>query len=173
MPYDPDRHHRRSIRLAGYDYRQSGSYFVTICTHERAALFGTVAAGQVALSPYGVIVSQQWHRIAEQLAYVTLDSFVVMPDHIHGLLALACSAGAPPPETVAPRGTAAGSLSAVMQNFKSVTARRINRLRGTPGVPVWQRNYYERIVRSEEELYAVRRYIAANPAAWEKRRGAR
>ncbi len=192
MRYDPDHHHRRSIRMSGYDYAQAGAYFVTICAHERQCVLGTVADGAVQLSPFGSIVERSWRALARDFPNVELDAFVVMPNHIHGIVlitqrrgeAFAENAsplpqrqrpnGTPPPATgrdISPlpqryNGTVAGSLGATVQNFKSVSSRRINALRGTPGTPVWQRNYYEHVIRTEDDLNRIRQYIDANPGGW-------
>jgi REP element-mobilizing transposase RayT len=185
---DPKRHHRRSIRLQGYDYRQSGACFVTICTHQRELLFNDPLLRRVA--------ETLWQRIPRHFAHVRLDAWVVMPNHIHGIIIIANDPGrgeASPEATSAtqpvapagsgsgwesvagdasplqprrPSGVAPGSLGAIVGNFKSVTARRINHLRRTPGMPVWQRNHYEHIVRDERALHAIRQYIAGNPARW-------
>jgi putative transposase len=292
--FDPSRHHRRSIRLPGYDYRSAGAYFVTICTHQRELLFEDPVLRRVA--------EALWQRIPRHFPHVQLDAWVVMPNHVHGILVIAGDttrgeasqenvpstdpmvssgtesagqliagdasplrqrgAGSSPenvssmdviapgeadlaeqavvgdtsrgeasaenvpsmdplasdgtvsaeqgvtgdaspllphrragssPENVSsmdviapgetdsaeqsiagdasplrerPTGLAPGSLGAIVGNFKSVTARRINRVRGTPGAPVWQRNYYEHVVRDERALNAIRQYIADNPARW-------
>ena len=176
MPFDPDRHHRRSIRLRGYDYTQAGAYFITICTYGREPLFGHVVAETVALSPYGRIVEQCWRGLARHTPALTLDVFVVMPDHLHGLLILQ----APTDPSVSsgsadtadrPRGTMPGSVSALMQNFKSTSTRRVNCVRCTSGTPLWQRDYYEHTVRDTADLDRIRRYIAENPVRWGRRRG--
>ena len=184
---DPKRHRRRSIRLKGYDYRQPGAYFVTICTYQRELLFEDPVLRHAAES--------RWQRIPRHFPHVQLDTWVVMPNHIHGILVFAedarrgeaspatdskakphpANAASPLDETTSgdasplPRptgGVSPGSLGAVVGNFKAVTARRINDLRRTPGIPVWQRNYYEHIVRNERTLNAIRQYITDNPARW-------
>jgi REP element-mobilizing transposase RayT len=186
---DPKRHHRRSIRLRGYDYRQPGAYFVTICTHQQELLFEDPRLRRVA--------ETGWQRIPRFFPQAGLDAWVVMPNHIHGIIAIVDEhrrgeasqgtgsgpiaveerrsglaskgvAGDASPLQAArrPRGVAPGSLGAIVGNFKSVTARRINALRGTPGMPVWQRSYYEHVVRNEQALEATRLYIAANPDRW-------
>lgn len=167
MAYDPQRHNRRSIRLKGFNYASPGAYFVTICTHGRERLFGQIKGGAPALSPHGQVVAETWRRIPRHFAHVQVDAFVVMPDHIHGIVVirerLACarleSGGRP-------KGTAPGSLPAIVQNFKAVSARRINGLRGSPGRRVWQEDYYEHIVRDEAALAAIRQYIENNPRRW-------
>ncbi|GAB4432037.1 MAG: transposase [Anaerolineae bacterium] len=181
-PHDPNRHHRRSIRLKGYDYTQPGAYFVTMCTQERAHLFGRVVDGAMALNEYGEIVREEWFRSADVRPDVELhaDEFVIMPNHVHGIIWIvemgadgdgivrAQRRCAP---TMTNRGVTlnnvtSGSLGAIIRAFKSAVTRRINALRGTPGAPVWQRNYYEHIIRTERALHAIRRYIAENPLRW-------
>lgn len=177
---------RRSIRLRDYDYRTPAAYFVTICVAEREELLGKVGTEGVVLSPAGQVVIETWMALADHFAAVRLDEFVVMPNHVHGVVVLISPENAmghvgakhsPEPRSAdksvplanaspLPRGTSSGSLGAVIQNFKSVSSRRINVLRGTPGAPVWQRNYFERVLRDERELDTARQYIAANPARW-------
>ena len=178
MPYDPKIHRRRSIRLAGYDYTQCGAYFVTLNAREHGSIFGEVIEGAVRLSPIGEIVSHCWLNLANLFA-IQLDAWVIMPDHLHGVIFLRgkdeAAGGRAPYEGMVsspaasplrPHGTSSESLGAVVQNFKSVTTRKINRLRGMSGGQVWQRNYYEHIVRNERELNAIRRYIDDNPCNW-------
>lgn len=169
--YDPNKHHRRSIRLRGWDYRDGGAYFVTVATHNRAYLFGEVVNGAMVASDFGRIAAEEWERTAQLRPYVRLDAFVVMPNHVHGIVWILgvetprvgaqrrCAPTATP--NVLPR-----SLGAIVRGFKSAVAKRINQIRDTPGAPVWQRNYYEHIVRNERELNAIRKYIQNNPANW-------
>ncbi len=173
--YDPTKHHRRSIRLPGYDYTQPGAYFVTICTHRRAHLFGRVVDGEMVLNEYGEIVREEWFRTTQMRPYVELfeDEFVVMPNHVHGIIWIvepnvgAQRRCAPPkPGGVTPNNVASGSLGAIIRSFKSAVTRRINVLRGTSGARVWQRNYWEHIIRNERALNAIRRYILYNPDRW-------
>jgi REP element-mobilizing transposase RayT len=186
--YNPDKHHRRSIRLRGYDYTQAGAYFVTIVTHGREPVFGDVADGEMELSAYGRVAATMWQRIPRHFPRVQLDEWVVMPNHVHGIIVivgrgdafsvrpsddlsfahgeLAIAFKAPDGECVAPTGPPSGSLGAIVGNFKSVMTRRVNHMRKTPGIPLWQRNYYERIIRNERELNRIRQYICDNPARW-------
>jgi REP element-mobilizing transposase RayT len=123
----------------------------------------------MALSENGVLVSQTWYRLAERYTYLTIDTLVVMPDHVHALLVLQPSAEGKQAHVNSPSrpcGTTQASLGAVVQNAKSTAARRVNLHRGTPGTPVWQRNYYERIIRDVEHLQRTRVYLAANPERW-------
>jgi len=170
-PYDPQRHHRHSIRLQGYDYTQPGAYFVTICTHGRAPLFGAVVDGEMRLNTYGRIVHDEWFKTAQLRPYVVLyeDEFVVMPNHIHGIIWIVDNVGATrrvAPTDNLPNGPVPGSIGAIVGQFKSAVTRRINQRRGAPGARVWQRNYYEHIIRTERALNAIRRYIIENPLRW-------
>lgn len=171
MPYDPRRHHRRSIRLRGYDYAQAGAYFVTICANHRVCLFGEVADGEMIPSSLGRIVAQCWDDIPRHVARVSLDAAVVMPNHIHGIVLIehrveeegtACRA----PTSERFGRPVSGSLPTVVRSFKAASTRLINEQRGTPGQTIWQRNYYEHVIRNEASLTRLRDYIAANPARW-------
>ncbi len=171
--YRVGRHHRRSIRLREYDYSQPGAYFVTICTHGRVHLFGEVVGGEMHLSPWGEIVREEWFRTAEIRANVLLydHEFVVMPNHIHGIVRIVDVPVVGAQRRCAPTNSNRphvdpGSLGAIVRSFKSIVTRRINRLRGTIGAPVWQRDYYEHIIRNERTLEIIRRYIVYNPLRW-------
>ncbi len=182
-------HNRRSIRLKGYDYTQPGAYFITICTRERAHLFGHVVDGLLELSPYGAIVREEWFKTAIVRPYVRLydDEFVVMPNHVHGIIWIVGDAVGTTDVVTLGRGAAAlrpcnhddhgmtsdaatnvapRSLGAIIRGFKSAVTKRINIARQSPGGVVWQRNYYERIIRNDRALHAIRRYIAQNPRRW-------
>jgi putative transposase len=181
MPYNPNIHHRRSIRLPGYDYTQAGAYFVTICTHQRQHLFGEIIDGQMYLNLCGQVVVSRWQNIPHHFPCVKLDEFILMPDHLHGIIVIGDGQG----EGIAfpdggsldlesfqgnampLRGTETDSLGAIVQNFKSVSTRKINQINRSPRTPVWHRNYHERIIRDETALQNIRRYIAANPSKWE------
>ena len=159
---------RRSIRLRGYDYAQSGAYFVTICAYHMACLFGEVVNGEVQLNEWGQIVDEEWRRTSEVRAYVSLDAFVIMPNHMHGIIVLDRRGDPPgrPYSQLPARGPAAGSLGAVVGQFKSQVTKRIRASCGRRDVFIWQRNYYEHIIRNEADLARIRRYIAHNPARW-------
>jgi REP element-mobilizing transposase RayT len=158
-------HHRRSLRFDRWDYREVAVYFVTITTQARIRLFGTVAGGQVMLSASGEIAQEEWLNSAALRAEVELDLFVVMPNHVHGLVVLLPKQDLPELPTAAAR-FASGSLGALVGGFKSAASRRINELHGTPGRRVWQRNYYDRVVRDDDELDQIRAYIDDNPRHW-------
>jgi putative transposase len=186
MKDDSQKHNRRSIRLKGYDYTQPGAYFVTLCTVQREEIFGEVVNGEMRLNPLGEIVREEWMKTAEIRSNVELhaDEFVIMPNHVHGIVWIvestsvgatrgsneSASAGAT--QRVAPtkgsRTLVPGSLGAILGQFKSITAKRINALRETSGVAVWQRNYYEHIIRNENELENIWDYIDTNPLRWQE-----
>lgn len=170
MKYDSFKHHRRSIRLKGYDYTQAGVYFVTICVAQRECLFGEIVDGEMRLNEYGRIVAEEWARTATMRSNVELGEFVVMPNHAHGIIVLTDNdVGARrrlAPTTEQFGKPIAGSLPTIIRAFKSAVTYRINILRQTSGAPVWQRNYWEHIIRNERELERIRAYIINNPANW-------
>jgi len=169
MPYDPNKHHRRSIRLRGYDYTRRGAYFVTICTHGRECLFGEVAGAEMRLNAYGRIVAECWEAIPAHFDRVELDAFVAMPNHVHAIVVFTTDdvlSQRPVAPAGRPKGPPRHSLGAVVGAFKAAASKRINELRGTAGAPVWLRNYYEQIVRDEADLARIRAYIERNPARW-------
>jgi putative transposase len=143
---------RRNPRWHNYDYHQSGAYFVTICTHERLHLFGHVANEIMHLSAYGDIAAQDWTALTQHYPHLELDLFVVMPNHMHGILLFI--------------DPAAASLSNVVGAYKGGVSRRVNALRSTPSAPVWQRSFHDRIIRSQQELDMIRQYVDTNPAQW-------
>ena len=158
---------RRSVRLREHDYR-SGTYFVTICANNRVPTFGEVVQRRVNLSSAGQVANACWLEIPRCFPHVELDAFVVMPDHIHGILCLVTD----PVESSRPRrfGDAVpGSLSTIVGTYKSEVTKRINAIRDTPGQKVWQRNYYEHIVRNPIDLHQIRWYVITNPIRWGRR----
>ncbi len=169
MAYNPGIHHRRSIRLPNYDYTHPGEYFVTICTHQRQCLFGDITHGTLQLTPAGEQVKALWLRLPLHFFNLQLDEFVVMPNHIHGILQLADQPTSQNPTTQIqePVGTQSGSIGAIIQNFKSVSSRRLRRYGDLAGKPIWQRNYYEHIVRNPEDLARIQTYIQTNPLSWQ------
>jgi len=164
------RHHRRSIRLAGYDYSQAGAYFVTVCAHDRICLFGDIMNGDMRLNDAGKIVHDEWLRTAGIRSNVELDVFVVMPNHFHGIILLhpdgrGTLQRAP---TVEQFGKpTSNTIPTIVRLFKSASTKRINEIRHTPGAAIWQRNYYEHIIRNDESLNRIREYIMTNPIRWE------
>ncbi|MDR2511119.1 MAG: transposase [Bacteroidales bacterium] len=222
MSYNPEIHHRRSIRLKGYDYSHAGLYFVTICTQNRECLFGKIRRGGLCrggfethptmiLNEYGKIVETVWNELPQHYYNVKLNAFVVMPNHIHGIIALMDNtvgaglkpAQRPPTQINDPRpafgngaglkpaqmppaqindpipafGNGAGlkpaptepqkqhDLSEIIRALKTFSARRINELRNTRGA-IWQRNYYEHIIRNDQSYQNISDYILNNPSKW-------
>ncbi len=160
---------RRSIRLEGYDYSRPGAYFVTLCTHNRECLFGEIADDTMLLNSYGQIAEEEWLRSAEIRAEVEMDVFVVMPNHVHGIVWMKERGAVDAAQWAhgrAPLRRQRRSLGSLVAGFKSGVTRRVNALRCSPGGRVWQRNYYERIVRDEGELERIRQYIIDNPIRW-------
>ena len=284
MTYNPAVHHRHSTRLPGYDYAQGGAYFVTLVVHRRSKILGKIVNAEMQLSEIGFMVANEWRRLALRFPFVHLDEYVIMPDHLHGVLLLdgndardgdrdrmvrarqedasrsdkslfasplhasplhasplptdsplhapplrdatprhdTLNADTPlpdgpssdpsptsvrarqveasrsdeyffasplqgtsphasplhasllpdtpphatPPHAATPHAPARGSLGALMAAYKTTTARLANGLRRTPGAPFWLRNYYEHIIRGEDDLLRIRAYMAANPARW-------
>lgn len=147
---------RPSPRLAGFDYSQESYYFVTICTQDHAPLFGRVRDGIMRLSPIGEIIEREWLAIPEFEATLHLDAWVVMPNHLHGIISLHATDERPL------RG-----LSSIVAGFKGRATRSANRARGRQGGSFWQRSFYDHVVRNDADLDRIREYIANNPARWE------
>lgn len=168
MKYHPNRHRRRSIRLKGHDYSQAGAYFVTVCTQHQACLFGDVAHGEMWLNAAGRAVKQCWADMTRHFPHVELDEFVVMPNHVHGIVVIVDTVGAmhasPLPYPASPKKR---SIGAVVGSFKSAVTKHLNELRNTPGTSIWQRNYYEHVIRDDSSLGRIREYIMQNPLQWE------
>jgi putative transposase len=173
VKYDPNKHHRRSTRLKNYDYTTPGAYFITICTYRRECLFGEIINGSMQLNKLGQIVLDEWLRSVEIRQEIGFDAWVIMPNHFHGIIVInpATLVGANgrsplqgmPSKTMKPR-----SLSSFIAGFKSITTQRINIVRNLPRVPVWQRNYYDRIIRDQAALQQIRQYIDNNPLSWQQ-----
>jgi REP element-mobilizing transposase RayT len=167
MAEDNPKRQRRSIRLPHYDYRESGFYFVTLCVHDRVCLFGEIVNGIMQLNECGALVASEWSRTAVIRPQVVLDEFVVMPNHFHGIVMLKVSRRGVLPYAFPNFRSPSQTLGAILRGFKSTTTKRINEIRDTLGAAVWQRNYYEHVVRNDEELQRIREYIVNNPAQWE------
>ncbi|MGL4503022.1 MAG: transposase [Planktothrix sp.] len=152
MKYNRDIHHRRSIRLQGYDYSQPGAYFITICIDKRECLLGDIQEQTVILSRYGEVVNFNWFNLTKIYPGIQLDSFVIMPNHIHGIIML---------------NDYSHNLSEIIRGLKTFSARRINQLRSLSGIAVWQRGYYEHIIRNDTILTKIQEYILNNPYNWQ------
>ncbi len=190
MTYNSHIHRRRGTRLKGYDYTQPGAYFITICTQGRECLFGGVVDGNMQLNPLGHIARQCWLAIPDHFPHTVSDEFIIMPNHIHGIIwivekpsdaivggthakvgaqhKMGGATHASPLRTRPnpPRGPKRQSIGAIVGSYKSAVTKQINQHRGTPGMPVWQRNYYERVIRNHDSLNRIRQYILENPLRW-------
>ena len=164
MKYNPDIHHRKSVRIPGYDYAQDGWYFVTICTHNHNVLLGNVVNGEMVLNEYGQIVSKIWKWLPEQYKYIKLHEWIIMPNHLHGIIEYHNDGrgGA----RTAPTDIKIKPLGRIIGAFKTVSTKHINKIQNTPGHKLWQRNYYEHIIRNEKDLNRIREYIIYNPLKW-------
>ncbi len=160
---DKPRPKRRSIRLKGYDYTQPGAYFVTICVQGRRQLLGEIAGDVIRPSKAGIIVSEAWRWLGDQYPQVTLDEWIVMPNHLHGIIMINEGRGG---SRTAPTRIRRKPLGRLVGAFKTVSTKRINKAKATHGARFWQRNYYERVIRDEEELNRAREYIRDNPLKW-------
>jgi len=149
MKYDPDKHHRRSIRLQGYDYSQPGIYFITLCRQNRECLFGEILNGEMRLNEFGKIAHQCWLEIPQHFPHVQLDEFVVMPDHIHGIIVLnnivVVVVGVQNIEPLqnqnAYQHIIPRSIGSIIRGFKIGVTKKFRQ--NTDIYVVWQRNYYE------------------------------
>ncbi|MFP5271613.1 transposase [Coleofasciculus sp.] len=196
MNFHPDYYHRHSIRLKGYNYAQPGAYFVTLCTYQRHCWFGEIRNGKMGLNQIGKIVAQEWLYSAQLRQEIQLDAWIIMPNHLHGIVIITPSKernnhpidpidkgnnpGFPQFEYTSPTGKQpdtplsnlpihrpARSLSSFIAGFKSTVTKRINLMRQSIGTPIWQRNYYEHIIRNQKSLFNIRNYIINNPRRWE------
>lgn len=171
MTLEPGR--RRSIRIKEYDYGRIGAYFVTICAHQRVRLFGDVVDGAIRLNRLGEIVRETWEGLPAHYPHVELDSFIMMPNHSHMVIKIVGAYNAGPSPVGAGFKPAliteskSHALPEIVRALKTFSARRINEYRDSPASPVWQRNYYEHVIRNEESLNKIREYIANNPMQWE------
>ena len=180
-------HHRRSLRLREYDYSQTGAYFVTVCSWDRECRFGEMVDGVMMMNETGHMVQECWSAIPDHFDMVELAESIVMPNHIHGIViirdpdpakqgtaisgkvkkGLAKTGTACRAPTVESFGKpAAGSLPTIVRSFKAAVTKRINSMRNNPGGSVWQRNYYEHVIRDEANYQRIAEYIENNPARW-------
>jgi REP-associated tyrosine transposase len=178
MKYNPDKHHRRSIRLRGYDYSRPGAYFITICVQNRASLFGDVLDGEMRLNDAGRMVQTCWEQLPQQFPALELNTYVVMPNHFHAIAILVeapvvSTNGASVIARSASRRGAAGDLTLgdIIGAFKSVTTNEY--IRGVQQSGwlafdrrLWQYNYWEHIIRNQTRFHQIRGYIQTNPARW-------
>ncbi len=166
MRFNPQTHHRRSVRLPNHDYSSAGAYFVTICTRNRECLFGSVVNGVMVLNDAGRTAESYWRETPEHYPDVMADVYVVMPNHVHGILVIKNGVGANnySPLRNRPCGTSR-TVGAIVRGYKIGVTKWMRE--NTDMHDVWQRNYYERVIRDEGELNRVRQYIADNPLKWD------
>ena len=176
MKYNPTTHHRRSIRLKGYDYSQAGRYFITICVQNRQCLFGKISNGKMILNEYGKIANDEWQYLQTKYPHIILHEYAIMPNHFHGIVAITdvVRAGFARPNNNVTNDIMAGDVGAgkprpyvptlgnIIGYFKYQTTKKIN----LP-VKLWQRNYWERILRDEKSYQHIANYIINNPINWQ------
>lgn len=186
MKYNPEIHKRRSIRLKGYDYSQAGLYFITICVQNRRHLFGNIENGKMILNDAGKMIETEWKNLKNRFPNIELHEYVIMPNHFHGILEIvgatlvvAQNENTPPvvaqndnlaTTRVAPTNKTVGDM---MDAFKSITT--VEYIRGVKNLgwqpfdgKLWQRNYYEHIIRNEQSYQTISNYIINNPAKWQE-----
>jgi len=170
------KHNRKSMRLEGYDYSYPGAYFVTVCTWDRECLFGRVQNEQMHLNELGRIVEEEWIISGDVYNYIGLDLHVVMPNHFHGVVLIDDhdnivgtiheSSQQKPTTLTTPKQRRKMILPKFMGRFKMQSSKRINQLCNKSGTPVWQKSFYDHIIRNEDDWNRVREYIINNPLKW-------
>jgi REP element-mobilizing transposase RayT len=177
---------RHTIRLQNYDYSREGLYFITICTYNRMELFGKIENGEMILNNYGRIVDKYWNKIPKHYPDVELLEYVIMPNHFHGILWFTKYIGNNndydnivgaihelplqrlPLQLQHRKNRRKMALPKIIGRFKMQSAKEINLLQKTSGQPVWQRNYFEHIIRNENFYIKIAEYIINNPLKWEE-----
>ena len=159
-----DKPFRRLLRLENYDYRTPGAYFITLCTHKREYLFGQIINEKMILNQLGTVVESVWQDLPVHYSNVELDEFAVMPNHIHGIIVLCRPVGAGlKPALTNPR---IHGLPEIVRALKTFSSRNIDLISKRYGQPIWQRGYYEHIIRNDESIDRIREYIVNNPLSW-------
>lgn len=181
MKYDPFKHRRHSLRVRGYDYSRIGAYYITMVTHNRECLLGDVADGQVKLSPIGQVAHDFWQEIPRHFADVEMDEFIVMPNHVHGIIVIVRDAREPVGvEYIQPLQPHQPLQNETQHRYQHVIPRSVGSIIRTYKAAVrrwcnengnehfkWQRNYYEHIIRTDGDLDRIRAYIVNNPFNWQ------
>lgn len=190
MTFDLERFHRRSIRLKNYDYSLPGFYFVTICTKDRQSLFGEIIGGEMILSELGKIVLEEWLKTPSIRRNVKLDFFIIMPNHIHAIVIITEQLASiinhainiqpagcvgdcvgvdcnQPLQNIHQYGPQSNNLFAIVRGFKGAVAKRFNEIHQSYGVKIWQRGFYDHIIRGEKDMYNIQGYILGNPSKWQ------
>ena len=171
MKYQPDIHCRRSLRLKDYDYSQPGAYFVTICTNNRECILCEIIGADINYIPISEMVEKWWLKISDKFPNMELDEFILMPNHIHGIIVIVGADLCVCPNKADMGGHIGSPLQRVIQWFKTMTTNEyIRNVKMNNWPPfngkLWQRNFYEHIIRNEKELSVIREYIANNPLNW-------
>jgi putative transposase len=174
MVFNPRLHHRISHRLKGHDYGSPGAYFITANCINREHLFGNIVDGEMKLNVYGQIVHKEWYQTKTIRSNITLGEFIIMPDHIHGIIIInekrelvtatsnALNQEGDRKKLISPSQT----VGAIMRGFMGTVTSQINQLRGTPDEKVWQVNYWDRIIWTEKAFIKISAYIQNNPKKW-------
>jgi REP element-mobilizing transposase RayT len=177
---------RKNIRLKAYDYSQSGGYFLTMCAFKKLSLFGEIVDGRMELNECGRIVQQYWLEIPLHFKGIQLDQHVIMPNHIHGIIFMdddrttwgnmpdsGTTSGGTPWRAPTHQGgrerfgkPLSGSISTIVRSFKSSVTNRINEQRNISGACVWQRGFYDHVIRDVNDLKRIREYVLNNPSQW-------
>ncbi len=166
-----------SIRLTDYDYSQEGAYFITLVTYQRNNIFGNIINGVIEFTPFGIIASEQWIALEKRFHECDFSTFVIMPNHVHGIVYIIMEAGqetlieanqASPNQSNSAQQQNKLQLGTIVRAYKASVSFRVNAIRGKRNPPVWQPNYYERIIRDEKEFDNIWKYIYANPDRWEE-----
>ena len=161
---------RQSTRLPRFDYTRQGAYFVTLCTRNRACLFGDIVNGEMRLNDIGNLADGLWQEIPVHFPQVEIDAWIVMPNHVHGVIVIADphvgATHASPLQR--PSGPRKGSLGAIAGAYKAAVSKHLNRPGHPCGLPIWQRNYYDHVIRDDAALDLIRQYITDNPARWDE-----
>jgi len=174
MTFSHSEKHRRSIRLSNFDYSVEGAYFLTICAHNKRSFFGEISDCKMYVNEYGKIVLDEWQKTSILRPRIITDAFVVMPNHIHGIIFIKnqkqtnnFGARKKPPVVEKFGRPTSDSIPTIVRLYKSSVTMKINNLRHSPCEPVWQKNYFEHVIRDKKSLYLIREYIEQNPSNWE------
>jgi putative transposase len=178
MSYNPEHHHRQSVRKPGHDYRSPGLYFITICTKGRKDYFGKIEHGKMKLSPAGYIIRRAWRTTPRIRPYVALDAFTIMPNHIHGIIIIRHKNNGTNPVGIDGNqslqshtyGPQSKNLFAIVRGFKSTTSKQINTLWGIERGTIWQSRFHDHVIRNTDGLDRIRWYIRNNPRMWKQDR---
>jgi putative transposase len=167
--YDKSKMHSRSMRLKDYNYSQEGAYFITICAYNRQHIFGDIINEQMNLNRYGETAFSCWQQIPEHFGNVDLDVFAILPNHIHGIVSISEARHAMPlidDKLRAFGERVPGSISTIIASYKSATTKVIHSLPDSSHRQIWQRGFYDHVIRDDNDLDQIREYIEANHLLW-------